>query len=48
MVKSYIDEQVSSLIMYSTCTMGFSHHKFDVADILFEILEVWGTGSIME
>ena len=27
---------------------GFHTIKIDVADTLFEILEVWGTGSIME
>jgi len=40
---------VSSLIIYSRGTLGISHHtKCDVADTLFEILEGWGTGSIME
>jgi hypothetical protein len=48
-VKLCIDGQVFSLIMHSRGTVGISHHKkSDVTETLFEILEVWGTGSVME
>jgi len=40
---------VSALIVYSRGTRRYhTLKKLDLADSLFEILEVWGTWSILE